>query len=332
MLHRAQVGPATHRLTIRGIFDHQILADGIVAHWKKGNRLQKFNHAMAVFGCLLIAGYAWSNEQLFQDPADFDAAWPPSMVEILIPSNGELLTGTFYAAAGKGPHPTIVMLHAFPGYEKNLDLAQSLRRVGFNTLYFDYRGTWGGPSVFSVAAGYEDAASAVSYVTNGQIAEQLRIDRSRIILLGHSYGAVAALEIGASHPDVRCVISLAPEDMTLMVGSEEEQHGLARYTDNLRVVSGYSGQDLVNDLLEHGDEWAMTTTVKSLGDKPYLLIGGALDGNFDAGEVARVVSAGEAAGASAITASVIAGADHSFSAKRIELTRKVAQWLENACD
>lgn len=58
---------------------------------------------------------------------EFDAAWPPLMEEVSIPSHGELLTGTFYTAAGEGPHPTIVMLHAFPGYEKNLDLAQSLR-------------------------------------------------------------------------------------------------------------------------------------------------------------------------------------------------------------
>ena len=194
-------------------------------------------------------------------------------------------------------------------------------------LYFDYRGIWGGPANFSVASGYEDAVSAVDFVASAENSAKLRIDRNEIILLGHSYGAVAALEVGATHAAVQCVISLAPEDMTLMVGSEEDQQGLARYTDNLRVVSGYSGQDLIDDLLAHEKEWAMTTTVKSLGDKPYLLIGGALDSNFDASEVSRVVAAGKAAGASAITASVIDNADHSFSAKCIELAVAVASWL-----
>ena len=293
--------------------------------------MRRVSYAVLSSIFLMLAGNSWSGEKLFQDPESFDAAWPPLMIEVSIPSQGEMLTGTYYAATGKGPHPTIVTLHAFPGYEKNLDLAQSLRRIGYNVLYFDYRGIWGGPSDFSVASGYQDAANAVVFVTDTKNADKLRIDRKRIILLGHSYGAVAALDVGAQHADVRCVISLAPEDMTLMVGSEKDQQGLARYTDNLRVVSGYSGQQLVDDLLAHKTQWAMTTTVEALGDKPYLLIGGALDRNFDSGEVARVLEAGEAAGATAISAMVIEGGDHSFSAKRIELTRKVATWLESDC-
>jgi dipeptidyl aminopeptidase/acylaminoacyl peptidase len=282
-------------------------------------------------GIFAVSGNTWSNDALFQDPPDFDADWPPLMLEISIPSHGELLTGTYYMASGKGPHPTIVTLHAFPGYEKNLDLAQSLRRVGYNVLYFDYRGIWGGPSDFSVASGYEDAASAVAFASNTENAGELRIDSNNIILLGHSYGAVAALDVGAANKDVRCVISLAPEDMTLMVGTEEDQRGLARYTDNLRIVSGYSGQSLIDDLLLHGDEWAMTTTIRSIGDKPYLLVGGALDSNFDASAVSRVVAAGKASGASAITSMVIDNADHSFSATRIELTLAVAAWLDSDC-
>jgi dipeptidyl aminopeptidase/acylaminoacyl peptidase len=278
-----------------------------------------------------LAAAAWSNEALFQDIEEFDAEYPPQMVEVSIPSRGQMLTGTYYSAAGKGPHPTIVTLHAFPGYEKNLDLAQALRRIGFNVLYFDYRGTWGGPSDFSVAAGYEDAASAVAFATNAENARQLRIDRSNITLLGHSYGAVAALHVGGPHRGVRCVVSLAPEDMTLMVDDAEEQQGLAEYTDNLRVVSGYSGQELVDDLLEHREEWAMTTTVQVIGDKPYLLIGGALDSNFDASEVEKVAAAASEAGASAVTTQVIEHADHSFSARRIELITRVADWLGENC-
>jgi len=293
--------------------------------------MRKIKYVLLSSVLLVVAANAGPNEQLFQDAEVFDADWPPAMIEVSIPAHGELLTGTFYAAAGEGPHPTIVTLHAFPGYEKNLDLAQSLRRIGYNVLYFDYRGIWGGPADFSVAAGYQDAASAVEFVTSADNANDLRIDPDNIILLGHSFGAVAALEIGAKHPDVRCVISLAPEDMTLMVGSEKDRQGLARYTDNLRVVSGYSGQQLVDDLLAHREEWAMTTTVKALGKKPYLIIGGALDNNFDRSEVARVIESGIGAGATAITALVIDNADHSFSAKRIELTREVAGWLEQSC-
>ena len=119
--------------------------------------------------------------------------------------------------------------------------------------------------------------------------------------------------------------------MTTMIGTAGDKESLARYTDNLRVVSGYPGQKLIDDLVQHKQEWAMTTTVKALGDKPYLLIGGALDSNFDASEVGRVVAAGDAAGASSITQDVIEHADHSFSAKRIELIQKVSGWLDANC-
>jgi len=288
--------------------------------------------AILGWGLILGVGTACADGQLFQDPDEFDPDWPPLMVEVLIPSQGEMLTGTFYQAGGRGPHPTIVTLHAFPGYEKNLDLAQSLRRIGYNVLYFDYRGLWGGPAEFSVASGYEDAASAIAFVTDQENAAKLQIDSRRIILFGHSYGAVAALDVGATNPKVQCVISIAPEDMTLMVATEEDREGLARYVDNLRVLKGYPGEVLIDELLQHREEWAMTTTVRGLKEKPYLIIGGALDSNFDASEVARVAAAGKEAGASNITATIIANADHSFSAKRIELTLEVASWLKQDCN
>ena len=37
----------------------------------------------------------------------------------------------------------VLLLHGFPGNEKNLDLAQDLRADGFNVLFFHYRGAWG---------------------------------------------------------------------------------------------------------------------------------------------------------------------------------------------
>jgi len=48
-----------------------------------------------------------------------------------------------YEAQGAGPHPTVVLLHGFPGNEKNLVLAQALRRAGWNVVFFHYRGSWG---------------------------------------------------------------------------------------------------------------------------------------------------------------------------------------------
>jgi pimeloyl-ACP methyl ester carboxylesterase len=58
-----------------------------------------------------------------------------------------------YVAAGAGPHPAVILLHGFPGNERNLDLAQDMRRAGWDVLYFNYRGSWGTLGDFSFAHG-----------------------------------------------------------------------------------------------------------------------------------------------------------------------------------
>lgn len=60
------------------------------------------------------------------------------------------MSGLIYIASGAGPHPTVILLHGYPGNEKNLDLAQSLRREGWNVLFFHYRGAWGSEGEFSL--------------------------------------------------------------------------------------------------------------------------------------------------------------------------------------
>jgi pimeloyl-ACP methyl ester carboxylesterase len=46
-----------------------------------------------------------------------------------------------YVASGTGPRPAVVLLHGFPGNERNLDLAQDMRRAGWDVLYLNYRGS-----------------------------------------------------------------------------------------------------------------------------------------------------------------------------------------------
>lgn len=72
-----------------------------------------------------------------------DAANPARNEAVWIPRGGVLMNGVMYAAAGVGNHPTVLNLHGTPGNEQNLDVAQTLRRAGYNVLSFHYRGSWG---------------------------------------------------------------------------------------------------------------------------------------------------------------------------------------------
>jgi len=76
---------------------------------------------------LLCAVYTllFSN-QLLAIPQSEDS---PTVRELTFPSFGHRMTGFSYLAAGAGPHPTILLLHGFPGNEKNLDVAQAKRQL-----------------------------------------------------------------------------------------------------------------------------------------------------------------------------------------------------------
>ncbi len=120
-----------------------------------------------------------------QTPADAvvadppaDPAYPATMAWPDIPSHGNKLYSVIYIASGAGPHPTVLMLHGFPGNEKNLDLAYSLRRAGWNVLVPFYRGAWGSGGAFSFTHALEDAQVSIDCLRESENAKKFRIDSS----------------------------------------------------------------------------------------------------------------------------------------------------------
>src|SRR5580698_8059367 len=64
---------------------------------------------------------------LTSDPVT-DKDNPATSASFQIPSHGSMMNALIYIAPGAGPHPVVILLHGFPGNEKNLDLAQAIRR------------------------------------------------------------------------------------------------------------------------------------------------------------------------------------------------------------
>src|SRR4051812_40981938 len=82
---------------------------------------------------------AQSASPVTADPAP-DAALPAGQDAFVLPVKGGGMNALIYLASGAGPHPTLLLLHGFPGNEQNLDLAQAARRDGWNVLTLHYRG------------------------------------------------------------------------------------------------------------------------------------------------------------------------------------------------
>ena len=117
------------------------------------------------FGFVALARVAQADAPLSGfDPVRMDAARgdpPATSPELQFQSEGAHLNAVAYLAAGAGPHPTVLLLHGFPGNERNLDLAQAIRRAGWNVFFFHYRGAWGSGGEFSFGNALEDVRAVI---------------------------------------------------------------------------------------------------------------------------------------------------------------------------
>jgi predicted alpha/beta-fold hydrolase len=104
--------------------------------------------ALATFLCIVGSLPAQQPHAISADPAPTKPT--TRNVETVIPSHGSKLTGLFLLAGGAEPHGTVLLLHGFPGYEQNMDLAQAIRRDGWNVLAMHYRGSWGAEGSFTL--------------------------------------------------------------------------------------------------------------------------------------------------------------------------------------
>ena len=94
---------------------------------------------------------------------DWDKTSPAGSIELFIPSANSLLAGLIYKANGTQKHPTLLLLHGYPGNERSLDIAQVVRTKGWNVIYFDYRGSWGSEGKFSFKNCVEDVVNVVAF-------------------------------------------------------------------------------------------------------------------------------------------------------------------------
>jgi len=141
---------------------------------------------------------------------------PASMEGLHFRSAGANLNGVIYEAAGPGPHPTLLLLHGFPGNELNADIAQAVRRAGWNAVIFHYRGAWGSEGEFTFTHVLEDSAAVFAALHEPAFAKAHRVDPTRVSLYGHSMGGFSALLTGARTPEARCVASVAGANMGAM--------------------------------------------------------------------------------------------------------------------
>jgi pimeloyl-ACP methyl ester carboxylesterase len=287
----------------------------------------------AAIGASLIAACAAAPEvpataSRFADPASIDAAFPPGLAEVSFESGGDRLNGHIYLANGAGPHPAVILLHGFPGNEKNLDLAQALRRDGFNVLFFHYRGAWGSEGVYSFSHLIEDVGAAASFLRTN--AADYRVDPAKLITIGHSMGGFAALQAAARDPAIACTAAIAPANLGArgfaFDQSPELEAGFRAYADSLQMLAGFDGERGVAEIRANAGAFELQTLTPGLAGKQVLIVGSDKDASVSLENVIKPLIAAYEADPALKTTGVILPGDHSFSWTREALINTVADW------
>jgi pimeloyl-ACP methyl ester carboxylesterase len=246
-----------------------------------------------------------------------------------------MLLGVFYLAAGEGPHPTAVILHGFPGFEQNLDLAQTLRAHGWNVLAMHYRGSWGVKGDFSFAHAAEDADTEVRYVLDPAIAQKYRIDTHRVIVIGHSMGGYMAASAAAHNPQVAAAVLIsawnigAEYESRRHNGSEaaaiaDEAKALAE-DSNLVPLSGASGESLAREIYRNQQALNFIQLAPAVAPRPVFVVT-ASDGLAPADHA--LAEALRKAGDTHV-AEQHWETDHSYSDRRLELATAILEWMQS---
>jgi len=271
-------------------------------------------------------------DPITQDIPFIDTNFPPRTHEVSVLIGKDRMTGFILNANGAGPHPTFVLMHGLPGNEKNLDLAQSMRRAGFNVLFFHYRGSWGSEGSYTFKNIHKDAQAVLAFLRSN--AKIYRVDTSRLSVMGHSFGGYAALRTGAEEKELSCVVALSAANPATIARSNRTdksfEANIGNYVEQLFMLDNFSGKQAIEELVKHQQEMDTAKFGPRLKGKRVFMIVGKQDSvtppelqdeNYE--NYSKVDGLN-------VSAKKIPG-DHVFSISRIKLQQEVVGWSLNNC-
>jgi acetyl esterase/lipase len=258
------------------------------------------------------------------DPAT-DAKFPARLEVVHIPSGNVQINGAVYVASGEQPHPALVLFHGLPGNEKNLDVAQAVRRAGWTVVTVNYRGSWGSPGDFRFAQNLEDAMATLAFIRSPDNAKRLSIDPTRIALAGHSMGGWVTAQTIARDSDLLGAVVISPGDLGALGLRAQQDRAtvIATMNDNKETLAGVTGESMTDELKDHGTDWSFHTIAPQLIHRNLLVL---YSDDFVKSDALELIKDVKAAGGTSIAAKYVA-TDHSWSDHRIALESLIINWL-----
>jgi dienelactone hydrolase len=238
-------------------------------------------------------------------------------VTIAFGSSG--LPGRLLRPAKGPPCPAVLLCYGCPGLTKSEDLAEELARHGVAALLFNYPGAWGAPGTYRLAETVPAARAAYAYLRSCE-----HIDEARLAIFGHSFGAIPAVSLAATLPELAALVLAAPVPNLLpLVGAA----GLAQFVSFVlalapgrlaRVTADGLRQDL-SALATGHNPWDRLAACQA----PIRIVAAGKDTL----PTPAACTALAARAAERCTCRVIEGAEHDFAAHRRPLVEDVLSFL-----
>ena len=283
-----------------------------------------FLFAIAILGTVATSAQQLPSALTTDPPPDKE--FPPTMEAPDILSHGARLNAVLYIASGRGPHSTVLLMHGFPGNEKNLDLAYTLRRAGWDVLIPHYRGSWGSAGTFSFANAIEDTQSAVQFLREAENIRKYRIDPKRIVLIGHSMGGFMVSYVAAHDPEIAGLAMISAWNIGATMSGPTETHRVDMFPAAAPRLAGTTPAGLQAEAEANAAKWNYLDYAEALKTRPVLILE-AHDRNLSYNKDMKVAL--QKAGNTRVMETYVE-TDHSFSDHRIALQVAVLEWLQTA--
>lgn len=229
----------------------------------------------------------------------------------------EWRVGGLYRPSRPGVTPGVLMLHGFPGVQKNEDIAAELCRRGMTVLLPHFRGCWGSEGLFSLAGLRQDALAAFRLLSRYR-----HVDAGRVGVLGLSVGGWIALRLAAS-VRVAAAAVLAP------ALPREDAPAHARYLRrNAKVVRLSRFDEVWSEYRAAAREDDPAAYLRAVAPAPLLVVQGLQDRLVPPGAARRLLSL--AAWPKQLLE--LPNEDHEFQHDRPAVVAAVCGWLQSRLD
>jgi len=240
----------------------------------------------------------------------------------------------FHRAEGEGPFPTIILLQGWAsGGKDSRQIGATLAGSGINSFTIHYRGTYLSEGVFT----NKDLMKDLDYIYNlfktEKFQEEYKIDTSKIIMGGHSFGGAMSLTYAANNPEIKYVFSVGAPDHAQMAREYKNNPQLAEMLDASFVkqeapegpVRG--GVEALRDMIENPDMHDLRKLAPNFKGKRMLLIGGWEDsGPVVENHLVPFYRALKKAGVEDVKI-IMYHTDHSFQNVLKQLAADILEWI-----